>query len=69
MKNKKPLKLKHWLKKYPADCMNRHLRTLLAHYIGSHPDNRIDNLGELVLDITALMELLDVIDHTAIPLK
>ena len=53
--------LKHWQEAYPAERVNHHLRELLAHYIGFFPEGAIPELSELVLDMTALMELVDVL--------
>lgn len=53
--------LKHWQQTHPAERVNHHLRELLAHYIGFFPEGAISELGELVLDIMALMELIDVL--------
>lgn len=53
--------LKHWQQTHPAERVNHHLRELLAHYIDFFPTGAISELSELVLDIIALMELVDVL--------
>ncbi len=57
---KKSKYFKHWQQQHPAKRENGHLRQLLAHYISFFPEGVIPELSELVLDITALMELVDV---------
>lgn len=51
----------HWLQAHPATRVNHHLRELLAHYIGFFPEGALPELAALVLDITALMELVDAL--------
>jgi hypothetical protein len=53
--------LKQWQQTHPAERVNHHLRELLAHYIGFFPEGTIPELSELVLDMTALMELVAVL--------
>lgn len=58
---KKSKYFKQWQQQHPAKRVNHHLRRLLTHYIDFYPENAaIPELNELVLDITALMELVDV---------
>lgn len=57
---KKSKYLKQWRQQHPAKRVNHHLRQLLAHYVSFFPESAISELSELILDITALMELVDI---------
>ena len=57
---KKSKYFKQWRQQHPAKRVNGHLRQLLAHYVSFFPEDAIPELSELVLDITALMELIDI---------
>jgi len=52
-----------WLKQHPATCVNRRLRQLLAHYIDFYPEKAVPDLSELVLNIMAVMELVDALEN------
>lgn len=57
---KKSKYFKQWRQRHPAKRVNHHLRQLLAHYVSFFNEDAIPELVRLVLDITALMELIDI---------
>ncbi|ANH82507.1 hypothetical protein A8C56_17380 [Niabella ginsenosidivorans] len=60
MNAKKHLRLKTWLEKYPASCVNAHLRQLLSNYIDNRPGDVVQ--AELVMDVIAVTELLELLE-------
>ncbi len=55
--------LKRWLRRHPAASVNQQLRKLLVHYIDFYPKDAMSGLSELVLDITALMDLVEKLER------
>lgn len=66
---KKQKYLKRWQQQHPAARVHRYLRELLTHYIGFAPGDCVPEMSGMVLDITAVMELLDILERDKAAVK